>query len=393
MISMMKKYYLQLLLGVAIGFIVFFIMHTNTLKNEIETYKDEHLQSQKQIRTQEEQITQLKREVTEQNQQLSTLNKQLLYLTAALNQTSAEKQHVEKKFEALDEEYTRVSETIASLFNEIATYQEEIEASLAWYKRNAHLDESPEQKRVKRKIDANCIEIANNYCKIKIGCFYLINSEELELHYQYDETLYEKKDKITSIDEFLKNGGGDCEDYALFFKAEYNYALSQCKTNTIILEAWKHPTAEDKKTKYWLNFQKRRYLGDVAIVEIKETIYPTIICGNLYDLRRGEIGGHCMIALTQKKIRTVDELSALDGAPIIEPQDGSFRGNINRENSEIYLLNKDHWYNESVKSWIYSVITDTDYFLYSESKAAWNSYSLFDFQLETKKQALDLVLT
>lgn len=323
---------------------------------------------------------------------INNLNKDISNINASFNQLKSEKQSLENNFEKLNEDYSILKDETNSLLIDINTYQEEIEESLEWYKTNSMLDDTTEQKRVKRQIDDNCIEIKNNECRIKLGCFYLINSEKLDLEYKYDKTIYEKKDKLTSINDFLKNEGGDCEDYSLFFKAEYNYALNQCKDNNIILEGWKYPDSEDKETKYWLNFQKIWYLKDVAKIEIKENIYPNIICGNLYDPILEDISGHCMVAFTKKEIKSINDLSELDGAYIIEPQDGSFQGNINRENSEVYLLDENIWYDETVASWIYSIITDNDYFLFSESDLYWDSYSSFNSQLNKNKNELLLLL-
>ncbi|MBS1266278.1 MAG: hypothetical protein MAG795_00245 [Candidatus Woesearchaeota archaeon] len=369
-----KKYYFQTLLVITLILIVILIFNINNLNNKIENQK---------------------KELENRNEQISNLNKDISNLNISFNQLKSEKQNLESEkqnleinFEELDEEYSNLKDETNLLLSDINTYQEEIEESLEWYKINSLLDDNTEQKRVKRQIDNNCVEIRNNECKIKLGCFYLINSEKLDLEYKYDETIYEKEDKLTSIKDFLKNDGGDCEDYSLFFKAEYNYALNQCEDNNIVLEGWKYPNSEDRETKYWLNFQKSWYLDDVAKVEIKDNIYPNIICGNLYDPILGDVAGHCMIAYTQNEIKSINDLSELDNAYIIEPQDGSFQGNINRENSEVYLLNEDIWYDESVNSWIYSIITDNDYFLFSESDLDWNSYSLFNSHLNTKKNEL-----
>lgn len=44
---------------------------------------------------------------------------------------------------------------------------------------------------------------------------YLINSEINKFKYKSDLSLYKKKDYWATPKEFLKNNGGDCEDYAI----------------------------------------------------------------------------------------------------------------------------------------------------------------------------------
>ncbi|HII71498.1 TPA: hypothetical protein HA265_01960, partial [Candidatus Woesearchaeota archaeon] len=39
-------------------------------------------------------------------------------------------------------------------------------------------------------------------------------------------------------------------------------------------------------------------------------------------------------------------------------------------------------------SYIFSVITDNDYFLFSDTESKWRSYSLFSVELELQKQKL-----
>ena len=368
--SIVKKYYLPVTLVVMLVIFISLISHINNLNNEIEQYQNE---------------------ISEYIDELEHKQNQILALNDSFNYLSVEKSNLEYNFDELDEEYSELQDETNSLLIDINTYQEEIEASLEWYKDNSILDGSSAQSRVKRQIRKNCVEIENNQCNINLGCFYLINSENLDLEYQYDSSVYQKEDKLSSIDQFIENEGGDCEDYSLFFKAQYNYAVSECEGNQIYLESWKIPSYDDDVSKYWLNYQHTWYLEDVASLEIADYIHPNIICGNLYDPISGVINGHCMVAYSRYKINSVNDLSYLEGAYIIEPQDGSFQGNINNQNSGVYLLDEDIWYYE-IDSYISSVITDNDYYLFDQQELEWNSYSSFNQELTEKKGDLTSLL-
>lgn len=357
---MQKKYcnYFNILLLITTTLIIILLIHNNNLKEEITT---------------------LNTELNNKNIIITQLNKDITKLNNSVHELKKEKQN-------LNFTYSNLKENTTHILQDVNNYQKEIQESINWYKLNAQLNNSTEQKRIKRHIDLNCVKIIGNTCKIKLGCFYLLNIEKFDLNYEYDQTTYNTTDKLSSIEEFLKNEGGDCEDYSLFYKAEYNYVLNQCEDKNIILEGWKIPNSSDKKIKYWLNFQKTWYLDDVVNIDITEHIFPNIVCGNLYDPISQNISGHCMIAFTKNKINSLNDLTELNGAYLIEPQDGSFKGNINEANSEVYLLNEKVWFNESVKSWIHSVITDEDYYLFSETSLKWESYNSFYLKLEEQKK-------
>lgn len=331
-------------------------------------------------------------EVTKLNQDFKNLNESFFETNDLFNTLTEDNIILEEDFQSLDNDYFILKQETIILLEEVNLYQEEIEESLEWYQANSELTDSTNQKSVKRKIDSNCLNIYRDQCNIKLGCFYLINSEKLDLEYKYDEFLYGQEDKLSSITEFLDNKGGDCEDYALFFKAEYNYALSQCNGKEIILEGWRYPNKEDNEIKYWLNFQKNWYIDDVVRVDISNYIFPNIICGNLYDPILDDISGHCMIAFTTKKIESIMDLRYLDNSYIIEPQDGSFLGNLNRPNSAIYLLDEEKWFDDSINSWVSSVITDNDYFLFSERDLNWKSYTSFKDLLHQKTNQINNIL-
>lgn len=292
--------------------------------------------------------------------------------------------------EELGYKYTELNNETNTLINDIEIYQFEIKKSIEWFNANAILEDSSKHQLIKDKLEESCLEITENSCRIKAGCFYLINKKDIGLEYKYDYETSNRTDKLQSINEFIENEGGDCEDYSLFFKAEYNYLYEKCENKNIILESYVITNENDNNAEnYWLNFQKNWYFPYTLIKNFENYNFPNVICGNMYDKNKDKISGHCMIVFSREKIKSINDLEKLDKMIVIEPQDGSYRGKINEE---ITLINKEKFLNSDFESWVNVVITDDDYYLFSQNDYSWKSYSSFYDDLEIKKNhALELL--
>jgi len=318
-------------------------------------------------------------------------------------------QELNSTFKILEEDYNQltisheeIKDEVESTIDDLINYQNELEDSMKWFKENSYLKDTQADKKVKRYINANCFEIESDKCYIKTGCFYLVNSEFLDYEYLYDSEIINEGDKLLSLNEFMENNGGDCEDYSLFYKAEFNYVLDKCKDmepGNIIIEGWVEDPEEYQK--YWLDFDKDWYFKDRNIKKVNlksEYIYPNIICGSMYDLNMQDIGGHCMIAFTKNKIESKEDIFLeLDGAPIVEPQTGEYMGLINNYNIGIYLISEysdyhDLYISKYGPSYIDEIITDDDLFLFFYEEEDWFSYSYFDKSLDEDKVRLQQLL-
>ncbi len=300
---------------------------------------------------------------------------------------TGEAKELEEQYEQLGQSYETLQGETQDILEDIETYQKELQESMDWFKANSVFEDTLMGNRIKNFLEYNCYEKISERCYIKTACFHLINSEYLDVIYRQDIETSSSSDKLQSLSEFMTNGGGDCEDYALFYKAELNFILDECSEvnpEDITIEAYVQDP--DAYTKYWLDWDKDWYFETgIKAATLKEAyVYPNVVCGNIYDPNTLEIGGHCIIALTKTKIETDDDLlNELDLAPLVEPQTGEYLGLINGE-SGIALLTEDNY----AESFISSVITDQDYFLFSDEKQKWLSYHLFDERLEEKKKEL-----
>ncbi len=260
-------------------------------------------------------------------------------------------------------------------------YELEIEESMAWYKLNSYVNNTSKESDIQRNLDRDCLDKKGSKCYIKTGCLYFINRRYLDLEYKSDSLTSTKADKIQSLDDFIKNGEGDCEDYALFYKAELNYILEECKDiapENIIFESYY--IDEKSSDRYWLDYDRHWYLDEVTEISFNSYIYPNVVCGYIYDLNLNEDYEHCVITLTKNRIERIEDINLeLDGAPLIEPQDGSFIGYINKNSyGENYAV--------SVED-ITDIITDTDHYHKTQS-SDWLCYSFFKNKLKEQQNKL-----
>jgi len=328
--------------------------------------------------------------ILSKSDEIENLKYKINELDSTISVLKQENTNLNKNYDELNKEYFNLKTEINSTIEEIENYESELRDSMNWFRINSKINKSSiknldVERKIKSQLRNNCFDIEEGKCYIKTGCFYLINYEKLNLQYKFDIETSEKEDKLQSLDDFVKNDGGDCEDYALFYKAEFNYILDECKNiepSDFVLESWYYDISYIGK--YWLNFQKSWYLESARKIELqKGYIYPNIVCGDLYDLNTGEINGHCVIAFTKNKIESINDLNELDLAPLIEPQDGSYMGLINDKSYDIYLAEE----NLYVDSYISEIITDSDFFLFTDNEE-WTSYSTFNEELYNQKNQL-----
>jgi len=307
---------------------------------------------------------------------LSILNSEKSRLELQLNQTSTEMGKLTIQHEALTTSYDAIDNEIEQTIGKIEEFEEELNSSLAWFNRNSRLEGIPNEKRTQNTL-SRCWDVQNGVCKVRLGCFYLINSEKLGLEYKYDTITSKAEDKLQSLKEFMHNWGGDCEDYSLFFKAEYNYIFDKCYergAESIELEAWIPGSRQ-----YFLDFVQEWYISDAEKYTLPdEHIYPSVVCGDMYDPHKGAVSGHCVIAYSDTLVETPIHL---DGAALIEPQNGQFLGIIG---TDIAIEPTDQ------VSSIWMVITDSDLFLWSEENE-WVGYESMLQDISLKREHLEVL--
>lgn len=319
-------------------------------------------------------ITALNATIAELNQTNSSLDANLLELKGKYESLSSSNSD-------LTQSYSQLKSEALGTISKIDAYESEIQKALEWFKENSVLSSLEINALVNLK--SNCKEIVSQNCEINLGCFNLVNSEFVNYKYKSDLSALNIDDKLLSLSEFVKNGGGDCEDYTLFFKAEYNSLLNSCEKKVPVLFGW----VESKGSTFWANSSNTWYLPNAEKKYLnKENIFPVGVCGPMFDPNTNKVNGHCVLAFANKPILSFSDISTLLSAELVEPQSGEYLGFVGKD-SGIFLVTD---FAKST-SFIDTLITDNDLFLYREG--AWNNYSEFRSELVLRKNSLSAVLT
>ena len=123
---------------------------------------------------------------------------------------------------AIKTKQNNINSKLSNIEYNISEIKDELESSMEWFTTNSKV----ENPRVKNKVsecasgctvNMNCIAEANE----KLGFEYVIDTAETEY--------------LKSIDDFIVDGFGDCEDYSLLFKAEYNNLVAGMSSCTEII--------------------------------------------------------------------------------------------------------------------------------------------------------------
>lgn len=380
----MNNRYVYILITILILVIIIQHINYNSLKEK----------SEYTIAKKNEQIENLKKEKNE-------LEKEINIITGELNKTKEDyfkliDEHTElykmynelnstfyelmKNYSNLSFSYYELKKETENLMSSIDEYGRKIEESMEWFANNAELSKmtNSEKTTIQSDLKYECLNIENDKCVIKTACLPLVNDVFHGLRYLQDVTTYSKTDKLASLDEFINKKGGDCEDYSLFYKAELNYIFSECKGKMIEVEAF---VESPGSTHYFVNNRNNWYLKDAAPIKIinEYYLYPYVVC----YLTEPKIG-HCVIALSKNNINKTQDIWNLNGAELVEPQDGSYVGRIGRE------FGMPSGYKLGIKQ-IMIVITNNDLYSYDEESGRWVGYSDFKQEIDKiKKRIYDL---
>ena len=228
---------------------------------------------------------------------------------------------------ALDEkeaELEEASQTLAEAGEEIGRIREETESmserinqSIQWFSANADLPQSLKYDRFISKVKKGCADGGT----LRLACVSHLMEDELNIRYKDDPT----GDRLYSIEEIVQRGGGDCEDFALFFKA----ALNRLSAQGYDFEAWeegfgRYDIYEDGSTIWYIDSAGPVGLGSGP---------NTYAACYYYDTAGAEWYGHCIIMLTKGDITGPDDISnaALSDAVFFEPQNGEYLGRMGRD--------------------------------------------------------------
>lgn len=292
--------------------------------------------------------------ITKENQALKNLNAKLkeesISLSASIKDTKLE---VEQAIEKLND------------------FETTVKSSINWFQENTNIENLSDYGKIKNEL-GKCVKFRST-CDIDLKCIYDVNKRN-NIRYRYDEDTTGKNDFLKDLKLIYWQNGGDCEDFSLLYRAEFNFLLDKCLQNYTREQTYS--IAVDPKTD--------------KPFKIDED-YMNIICGT-FDPKEviGNVAGHCLNTLTKSPISSsFDIYKEISGSVMVEPQLGEFYGNLNSTgNLQIF----DNGYPPNTLYYLYFVITDDDLYIfdpYSE-KVEWKGYHNF---LEDSQQILKSVKT
>jgi predicted nuclease with TOPRIM domain len=382
-----------------------------SLSRVYQNYKAEATAEMDRLDAEVSRLTAEKQALSESQSKLNATYAKLLSDYRALN-TSLSK--LRSDYESLNDSYSRLSTEYSGLntsyltlrvetekvLGKVDDYEKNLQDSMSWFRANSNLsgiNDRLKEEQVQYNLHDNCYRIEGGMCRIKTGCLWVVNEHYLGLSYRTDIETTHTNDTLLSLQDFVRNRGGDCEDYSLFYKAEMNYIVGKCTEggipqSSIALEGFKPGGSEDYFLDFKTEYETRYYLPRTLPAVLKNGyIYPVEVCGSIYDLNQDNVTGHCIIAFTRNRITSVDEVhTELNLAPMIEPQTGEYMGLVNDASSRIYLASDSAMGEKD--SYIYMLVTDGDLMLFDEEKRAWVDYSGFSKELAELEVRLTAML-
>ncbi len=227
-----------------------------------------------------------------------TLNETNASLDQCYSDLEEETQQLEvclSKTEELTEFLMETKDELENLSAELEGFQEQIEQSMSWFTENSNMKNLSASLRYQ-------VDKCTSNTEINAPCIPIVMKEEKHWAYKTEEG-----DTLLSLDEMVKNKGGDCEDWSLFFKAAYNYLKEEDRPERYLVSAV--PGTGNFK------IYGDHYYADAEGREIgttKDNLY--IIC---YD-------SHCIVAMSDVEIKNSSDVYKLRGAPALEPQNGQY---------------------------------------------------------------------
>ncbi len=250
----------------------------------------------------------------------------------------------------LENENSILLEDYETIKNDLFNFKEVIKDLMDWFQQNSTINNIENINSTKSRLTNSCVYCENKYCYIKTTCIEYINERYLKLEYIPDLKTSGKEDNLQNLNHIVNDSvGGDCEDFSLLFTAQLRYLIDY-----VITEKNKIPIIEgvilSDTTKNYFIYGDWYYDKGVEEYKLEEGyIHPYVACGNLYDPQSGEYNGHCVVMITDKEIKTPDDVHlSLFSSYLIEPQFGDLLEEDDFENLYMVIIENDLFMKESI---------------------------------------------
>ena len=295
------------------------------------------------------------------------------------------------KANATDEMNRNITDAIGRL----EAFKQDIADTTKWFKDNSNIAGLKEYDVDRTAFDERCLVIEKDSCRIKLGCPSWIFKTMDFFSYKIDNETSNKSDYLQDLSSFYRKKGGDCEDYSLAVGASINFMEDACKKRGYPKYFFEAITDSVGSIAFIDNIEDWRYI-DATVYELpKDYTYHYTVCGDFPsgidpNTKEGaNYSGHCVLAFTNAPITgSAGIRDSLKDSILVEPQSGWLVYDLRFEDSMIVPYDGYTYYD--MRNLIYSVITDSDYYIFKRygSEAYWMGYSDFLPMIDTLEKSL-----
>lgn len=326
------------------------------------------LQTKNMLNEKTQLLTATKDELQDIKSELEETKNKLQQKEAALKNTTA-------NFQELEQRYGEMNKTMTNLKLELTSLEQTIKDSIKWFKKNSNFSEqfleNDEVKSFVNRVESKCISDNN----VNLGC--LVFQMEKRLGFKY---VLEEGDRLYSLEEIIKNKGGDCEDYSIFTMALLNYLKSASSEDALDLVGWKWKLGsrfiiyEASGSSWYIPNAEAYTMGALS------KLNPFVFCYTA-ECTNGVCNGHCVVGLSKTKLENTSSLSSIHNAKLFEPQTGGYLGKIGTD----YFLCEDGIKNCDIKlKYGFVIIGDSDLYIFKNGN--WTSYAYYLNKIEELKK-------
>lgn len=321
-----------------------------------------------------ENLANLRKEHEELQADYSGLESEHSALESEYAAVEEEKETVEKEKSELMQNYSQLKKEVNTTIKIITKFEKDLRWSMSWFKDNSNLD-SVEMGKLKENLADHCLRVSSVDCTIKLSCLPWVNWYFFDIDYRSDDVAC-SGECLLDLKTTINNSGGDCEDLAVLFAAEYNYLVGECLSAGIGRPKIELMSFAAGDAKHYVTYWDSYYLPgstDKPLPEGYSYIYP--VCG----LFSGVEGGHCAVVATNKPIGESGDIDET-------VREGYF---IESENGEFMYTAKNRW----DRTYLYYIFLENDLkqYMREEDEPFWLGYNELYNKLKHLKDSLKKV--
>ncbi|MFH0927034.1 MAG: hypothetical protein V1822_00460 [Candidatus Micrarchaeota archaeon] len=274
-------------------------------------------------------------------------------------------QQAEQNLSDANSQLVQAQQKAAEIKSDVFVLQKNLNESMAWFRQNSALikNSSWDVGIFLKRIRSDCIRDST----LNLACINYLN-ERTVLHLEYlNDSAAGEADHLQSLEQTISRRGGDCEDYALFFKAILQTLKSEGNGENLYLKGWVDPgPGEFQVWPQIRNPEMYVYISNATekiFANLKDST-PYVIC-----YTTDEYSGHCRIAFVNSSI-TLSTIQNLYGAQVYEPQNGRYAGTVG---TDYIVCNSSQQQCYQTPGAITFVISDSD--IIQITGTNWESYN------------------